>query len=125
MEPVCVHAQPDDAMTDSSNKRPPAIRVVLPFVFRHWLEQPRRVAIIAVSLIGATVADLLMPLFSGHLVDAVSASASDPAARRAGFVAFGAIVILGLVGMSLRLVGLQFVVPFTLKIMSDVSRHAF
>src|SRR5256885_772339 len=51
--------------------------------------------------------------------------ASDPAARRAAFVAFGAIVALGLASMILRLIGLQAIVPFTLRIMSDVSRDAF
>src|SRR6202041_2926287 len=51
--------------------------------------------------------------------------ASDPAARRAALVAFGAIVTLGLVSMILRLIGLQAIVPFTLRIMSDVSRDAF
>ena len=40
-------------------------------------------------------------------------------------MAFGAIVALGLVSMILRLIGLQAIVPFTLRIMSDVSRDAF
>jgi ATP-binding cassette subfamily B protein len=40
-------------------------------------------------------------------------------------MAFGAIVALGLLSMTLRLVGLQAIVPFTLRIMSDVSRDAF
>jgi ATP-binding cassette subfamily B protein len=117
--------QPDDAMTAEVNKRPAAIRVVLPFVFRHWLNQPARAATVAGGLLGATVADLFMPLFSGHLVDAVTLGASDPAARRAAFTAFGAIVALGLMAMTLRLVGLQAIVPFTLRIMSDVARDAF
>jgi len=117
--------QPDDAMTVSVNKRPAAIRVVIPFVFRHWLNQPVGAATVAGGLLGATAADLFMPLFSGHLVDAVTLGASDPAARRAAFTAFGAIVALGLVSMTLRLVGLQAIVPFTLRIMSDVSRDAF
>jgi ATP-binding cassette subfamily B protein len=112
-------------MTASVNKRPAAIRVVLPFVFRHWLNQPVSAAAAAGSLLGATVADLFMPLFSGHLVDAMTLGASDPAARRAAFVAFGAIVALGLASMILRLIGLQAIVPFTLRIMSDVSRDAF
>jgi len=107
------------------NKRPAAIRVVIPFVFRHWLNAPVGAATVAGGLLGATVADLFMPLFSGHLVDAVTVGASDPAARRAAFTAFGAIVALGLVSMTLRLVGLQAIVPFTLRIMSDVSRDAF
>src|SRR5882757_7048460 len=124
-EPVRAPAQPDDAMTASVNKRPAAIRVVIPFVFRHWLNQPVGAATVAGGLLGATAADLFMPLFSGHLVDAVTLGASDPAARRAAFTAFGAIVALGLVSMTLRLVGLQAIVPFTLRIMSDVSRDAF
>src|SRR6267378_3772586 len=112
-------------MTASVNNRPAAIRVAIPFVFRHWLNQPVGAATVAGGLLGATAADLFMPLFSGHLVDAVTLGASDPAARRAAFTAFGAIVALGLVSMTLRLVGLQAIVPFTLRIMSDVSRDAF
>ena len=112
-------------MTAQINKRPAAIRVVIPFVFRHWLEQPARAAVVAGGLLGATAADLFMPLFSGRLVDALTQGASDPAARRAALIAFGGIVALGAVSMMLRLIGLQAIVPFTLKIMSDVSRDAF
>jgi len=112
-------------MTAQVDKRPAAIRVVLPFVFRHWLNQPVGAAIVAGGLLGATVADLFMPVFSGHLVDAMTSGASDPAARHAAFTAFGAIVALGLISMTLRLVGLHAIVPFTLRIMSEVSRDAF
>src|SRR5260221_7146058 len=112
-------------MTAPADKRPAAIRVVLPFVFRHWLNQPVAAAIVAGGLLGATVADLFMPLFSGRLVDAMTSGASDPAARRAALTAFGAIVALGFVSMVLRLIGLQAIVPFTLKIMSGVARDAF
>jgi len=112
-------------MTAQLNRRPAAIRLVLPFVFRHWLRQPVVAAVVAGGLLGATVADLFMPLFSGRLVDAMTSGASDPAARRAALTAFGAIVALGLLSMTLRLIGLQAIVPFTLRIMSDVSRDAF
>src|SRR5215468_6403337 len=105
--------------------RPAAIRVVLPFVFRHWLEQPYRAATVAGGLLGATVADLFMPVFSGHLVDALTRGAADALARHAAFAAFGGIVALGLTSMVLRLIGLQAIVPFTLQIMSDVARDAF
>ncbi|MET4016397.1 hypothetical protein ABIC10_001487 [Bradyrhizobium sp. S3.2.12] len=66
----------------SLSKRPAAIRVVLPFVFRHWLKQPGRGLIVAGGLLGATIADLFMPVFSGHLVDALTRGSSDPDARR-------------------------------------------
>src|SRR5215204_3162909 len=112
-------------MTVQNNQRPTAIRVVIPFVFRHWLQQPGRATIVAGGLLGATAADLFMPIFSGRLVDALTAGPSDAAARHAAFVAFGGIVALGLMSMILRLTGLQAIVPFTLKIMSDVARDAF
>ncbi|UPK28838.1 ABC transporter ATP-binding protein [Bradyrhizobium sp. 195] len=107
------------------SKRPAAIRVVLPFVFRHWLKQPGRGLIVAGGLLGATIADLFMPVFSGRLVDALTRGPSDPDARHAALVAFGAIVALGAASVVLRLAGLQAIVPFTLKTMSDVAQEAF
>src|SRR6185437_13816346 len=73
--------EPDDAMTARRNK-PAAIRVVIPFVTRHWLKQPWMTATVA-------------------------------------------IVALGLGSIVLRLIGLQAIVPFTLRIMSDVAQDAF
>src|SRR5215470_18389674 len=106
MEPACARqAQPDDAMTAKRKDRPAAIRVVLPFVFRHWLEQPARAVTVTGGLLGATVADLFMPVFSGHLVDALTRGAADADARHAAFAAFGGIVALGLTSMILRLIG--------------------
>src|SRR4051812_38308787 len=112
-------------MTAHLNQRPAAIRVVLPFLFRHWRNQPAGAALVAVSLLGATVADLFMPVFSGHLVDAMASGSADPAARRAAFTAFAAIVALGLASVILRLIGLRAIVPFTLRTMSDMARDAF
>jgi ATP-binding cassette subfamily B protein len=112
-------------MTAQLDRRPAAIRVVLPFMFRHWLHQPMLAVAVVAGLLGATMADLFMPVFSGRLVDAMTSGASDPVARRAALTAFIAIVSLGLVSMILRLAGLQAIVPFTLRIMSDVSREAF
>src|ERR1700712_12267 len=107
------------------NKRPAAIRVVIPFVFRHWLEQPGRAALVAGGVLRATPGGLFLPGVSGQLVDALTLGASDPAARHAAFLAFGGIVALGLLSMILRLIGLQAIVPFTLKLMSDIARDAF
>src|ERR1700730_6596511 len=112
-------------MTAPFKNHPAAIRVVIPFVFRHWLNQPAVALTVAGGLLGATVADLFMPVFSGHLVDALTRGAADPAAHRAALLAFGAIVALGLLSMILRQIGLRAIVPFTLRIMSDVARDAF
>src|ERR1700736_2909104 len=112
-------------MTASINKRPAAIRVVIPFVFRQWRNQPALALTVAGALLGATVADLFMPVFSGHLIDALPRGAARPPARHAAASAFGAIVALGLLSLILRQTGLHAIVPFTLRIMSDVSRDAF
>ena len=112
-------------MTTAINREPAAIRVVIPFVFRHWLNQPAAALTVAGGLLGATVADLFMPVFSGHLDDALTRGAAEPDARHAALSAFGAIVALGLLSLILRLAGLQAIVPFTLRIMSDVARDAF
>jgi ATP-binding cassette subfamily B protein len=115
-------------MTDmiaAINERPAAIRVVIPFVFRHWLNQRGVALTVASSLVGATVADLFMPVFSGNLVDALTHGATEPTARHAAFSAFGALVALGLLSVVLRLAGFRAIVPFTLRIMSDVARAAF
>src|SRR5215472_12448158 len=85
-------ARPDDAMTIDAKKRPAAIRVVMPFVFRHWFNQPLATLTVAGGLLGATVADLFMPIFSGHLVDALTRGPADADARRAALMAFAAIV---------------------------------
>src|SRR4051794_349981 len=112
-------------MTAQLNQRPAAIRVALPFLFRHWRNQPGGVVVVTASLLGATAADLFMPVFSGNLVDAMTSGASDAVARRAAFIAFAGIVALGLMSVILRLIGLKAIVPFTLRTMSDVSRDAF
>ncbi len=112
-------------MTASIAKRSAAIRIVIPFVFRHWLNQPVLALTVAGSLLGATAADLFMPVYSGRLVDALTRGAADPAARDAAWLAFGAIVALGLLSMAFRLIGLRVLPPFTLRIMSDVAREAF
>ncbi len=112
-------------MTYSRTKQP-AIRAVLPFVFRHWRKQPLRGAIVCAGLTGATVADVFMPLFAGRLVDAITLGATDMAAAQHGaLIAFSIIVALGFVSMALHFVGLQAIVPFTLRIMSDVAQNAF
>ncbi|MDA9463084.1 ABC transporter ATP-binding protein [Bradyrhizobium sp. CCBAU 53415] len=112
-------------MTSQDDKRPAAIGLVLPFALEHWLKQPVRATIILVGFLGATVADLFMPVYSGRLVDALTSVPSDQAARHAALIAFAGILALGLLSIILRFTGLQAIVPFTLTTMSDVARGAF
>jgi ATP-binding cassette, subfamily B, bacterial len=57
---------------------------VLPFVFRHWRNQPVRLFVVSSGLIGVAAADVFMPLFAGRLVDAVTLAATNPAAAQRG-----------------------------------------
>ncbi len=76
-------------MIADAKRRRAAIRVVIPFVFRHWLNQPVAAAVVALGFLGATVADLFMPIFSGNLVDALTSGAAQAVARHDAYVAFG------------------------------------
>jgi ATP-binding cassette subfamily B protein len=111
-------------MTELFKKRPVAIRTVLPFVFAHWMRQPWLCAGIATSMLGATMADIFMPLFAGRLVDAVTTGISD-ISRHTAFVAFGSIIALGLVHLMMRQCAFSGIIPFTLKMMSDIASEAF
>ncbi|MFL6687222.1 MAG: ABC transporter ATP-binding protein, partial [Paraburkholderia graminis] len=55
-----------------------AFKDVLGFTFIHWAKQPWRIVVIAALVMLSAVADVLTPMFAGHLVDAI---ASGPAAR--------------------------------------------
>lgn len=112
-------------MIVSDDKRPAAIREVIPYVFQHWLKQPVRLTIVFGGFFGASVADLFMPVYSGHLVDAFTSGPSDFAAQHEALVAFDGIVALGLMSLILRLIGQQAIVLFTLNTMTDVVREAF
>ena len=62
---------------------------VLGFVGRHWRQQPVRISLIALAVLGSTSADVLTPLYAGKLVDAVThAAAADAAAWDAALAAF-------------------------------------
>src|SRR5690348_11564497 len=125
MEPATARErEPDEAM-NARAKKPAAISIVMPLVFRHWLKQPVMTLVVAFGLLGATVADLFMPVFSGQLVDALTRGADHLDARHAALMAFGGIVALGLSSIVLRMIGLQAIVPFTLRVMSDVAQDAF
>ncbi|HEY2039505.1 MAG TPA: ABC transporter ATP-binding protein [Edaphobacter sp.] len=110
-------------MTASRNS---AIRDVLAFLFRHWRREKALVAITAASMAVATSADLLMPVYSGRLIDAISASLS---ARSSGLhAALESIVWMGCLGIVLvvgRHAGFLGIVRLTLRLMTRFASEAF
>ncbi|KQT45079.1 multidrug ABC transporter ATP-binding protein [Aureimonas sp. Leaf454] len=117
-------------MTIETSKRSDAIRAVLLFTVRNWSAEKRLVAILVASIVAATLADILVPLFAGRLIDAVATAGGTAGAdRNAAFSeAWPAVAVmagLGLAYVLLRHVAWACVVPLTLAIMSRVADRAF
>nr|WP_321574018.1 ABC transporter ATP-binding protein [Geminicoccus harenae] len=81
----------------------------------------------ALAMIAATLTEILVPLFAGQLVDAVSANVGLPASDilRQAILPFVAIVLLGLAGLALRTGAIFVVVKLTLGVMSGIGQDAF
>jgi len=99
-----------------------AMRVVLAFTFRHWARRKRLALGIGLAMSLSTLTEVFVPLYAGHLIDALALGA---AGRPAVLDAFGAIVVLGLVMILLRHFAWWGIVPLTLGIMRDMARDAF
>ncbi|QCI63405.1 ABC transporter ATP-binding protein [Phreatobacter stygius] len=113
-------------MSANSNRRPDALRTVLPFVFRHWGQEKLLVGGIAGMITLATLADVFLPLFAGRLIDALSnAALSREAARDAAISAFLTMAGLGAVMVALRHIAWSWVIPLTLRVMSRLVQNGF
>ncbi|PWJ85969.1 ATP-binding cassette subfamily B protein [Pseudaminobacter salicylatoxidans] len=103
-----------------------AFRSVLGFTAHHWRLQPVRITVIMVAVLLSTLADVLTPLYSGRLVDAVaSGAASDAVAWNAALSAFFMLLALALGAIVMRYFTFMGVVKLTLRMMSDIAGDAF
>jgi len=99
---------------------------VFAFAFAQWARQGWLVAGICALFLLATLTDVLMPLYAGRLVDAISAGLADlPAARGAALAALAAMIVLALAAVATRHVAFIGICRFTLRIMSEVAQEAF
>ena len=122
--------KPDDppnggsVMSKTLNKS--AMREVLAFLFGHWCREKRLVAWVSLCMMMATVADLLMPIYSGRLVDAVATHATTRSVGfRGAFHAIAMMALLGIVLAVLRYVALAGIIRLTLRLMWRFSSEAF
>ncbi|WVT76908.1 ABC transporter ATP-binding protein (plasmid) [Sinorhizobium chiapasense] len=103
-----------------------AFRSVLGFTWSHWKAQPIRISIILCMVLLSTLADVLTPLYSGRLVDAVvSGAATDELAWNAAIAAFWMLMALSLGAILLRHLTFLGVTDLTLKMMADIASAAF
>lgn len=103
--------------------RADAFKNVLGFTFAHWKHQPGRIALICGLVVTSTLAEVLVPMFSGRIVDAIAGtdnSALTDAAR-----AFAVVVGLGLTSVVLRYFVFNGIIKLTLKMMADIVNDGF
>jgi ATP-binding cassette, subfamily B, bacterial len=117
----------DRAVTADRNRRAEPFRVVLAFLWSQWRRYPQLLAVILVGMMSATIADVLVPLFAGELVDALADA--DATGRDAAFSsalrALAILALLGLVVLGGRIVGILGLIALTLRVMSHVGSEAF
>src|SRR6218665_878141 len=103
--------------------RADAYRNVLGFTFRHWSGRPALIAVICVLVIASTLAEVMVPVFSGQIVDAIAGgqqSAASDAVR-----AFAIVVGLGLTSVVLRWFIFRGVIRLTIRMMAEIVNNGF
>ncbi|HEV8389412.1 MAG TPA: ABC transporter ATP-binding protein [Dongiaceae bacterium] len=119
------------SVLESLRDRAAPFRDVLAFSFRHWARQRRVVIFIAVGVMLMTLADVLLPVYVGRLIDALAPVAQNGetadrgAALHEAILALAAMVGLGVLMLVTRHLAFMAVVHMTLKQMVDVAREAF
>ncbi len=112
--------------THNRNSGRAAMAAVLAYTAGHWKRRNLLVARIAGAILLATFADLLIPYFSGRLVDALLlAEQTREVALSRALEAFAIMVTLGTVMVGFRHWAWLGVIPLSLGMMSDVAQETF
>ena len=96
---------------------------VLGFTLRQWRRYPVTLAAIIACVAAWTLSDVLMPVFAGRLIDAVSAKQAG--SLHAAEAALGGMVGLGATLVVARHLSFLGITRLTLKIMTGVARSGF
>ena len=105
---------------DNHFPRAAVLRKVLAFTFRLWGRAPRLASACAAAMLLATLTEVFVPLYAGHMIDAVGGGDAAAAWR-----AFATIAALGGAMVGLRHLGWWAITPLTLNMMRDVTQEAF
>jgi len=102
-----------------------ALAKVFYFVGMYWRKQIWHVAFIFVTTTLAAVADVLMPLFAGRLVDAMSAGAQDSSISYSRAInALSVFVALAISSLIFRQIAFAGISLLSLKTMTDMASDA-
>ncbi|MFL6603847.1 MAG: ABC transporter ATP-binding protein [Steroidobacteraceae bacterium] len=109
-------------MAKSRARGSQALRNVLSFTLSHWGTRKALVAGIALATVLSTLTEVIVPVFAGHLVDALG---QGPSAVKTALSAFGAMAALGFVMVGLRHLAWSGIVPLTLSMMRNIALDTF
>jgi ATP-binding cassette subfamily B protein len=111
-------------MSKTLNKN--TMREVLAFLFRHWRREKPLVAWVSLCMVMATAADLLLPVYSGRLVDSVAVHATTRSVGVRGAVqAIAMMALLGILLAVMRYTALAGIIRLTLRLMWRFASEAF
>src|ERR1043165_6510867 len=98
-------------------RRAAPFKNVLGFSFGHWRRQPLVVSAVAGCILLSTMAELLVPVYAGRLIDAVTPSGAQPldraAALDAALDALLCMIVLSALSVLFRQLGFHGVVKMT------------
>nr|WP_314262260.1 ABC transporter ATP-binding protein [uncultured Devosia sp.] len=103
--------------------RADAYRNVLGFTFRRWSSRPAIISAICILVIVSTLAEVMVPVFSGQIVDAIAGGQNSAASE--ALRAFIIVVGLGLASVVLRWFIFQGVIKLTIRMMAEVVNDGF
>ncbi|WP_408886938.1 ABC transporter ATP-binding protein [Limobrevibacterium gyesilva] len=101
-------------------------RDVFRYAFRHWRANAGMAGAVVAAMAGATMADVLLPLLAGRLIDAVGVlDAARGDAGVAALWALGGMLALGLGAAVCRHLALLAIISLTLETMGAIARESF
>jgi ATP-binding cassette subfamily B protein len=113
-------------MSTKSSGGAQTLRKVFRFAASHWRRQALRAGWITTLMIAGTTLDLLVPVFAGRLVDAVTRAVADRAAAVPAIVeAILIMAALTLGSVALRHFAMMGIIQLTLRSMQEVAEEAF
>jgi ATP-binding cassette subfamily B protein len=115
---------PAPAATHEKPRKRSAFAAVAAFTAVYWRREWLRVLWTAGAMMAATLMDIAIPVFAGHLIDAVSET-RDQASLDNAVIALASIVALGIVAVAFRFLGFLGIVRLSLRIMSRMVADSF
>lgn len=109
-------------MTHSRSKGPQALYKVLRFTFRQWSTRKLLISGIVLGITLSTVAETIVPVYAGRLIDGLTLGRTGAGAALEAFVAMA---LFGVVMLVLRHLAWSGIVPLTLGMMRNIAHDSF